>query len=230
MIIEDRIYGRIEIKDKLIIDLINSKPLQRLKNISQDGATHFIQPIRNVTRYEHSIGAWYLSKLYDRPVEEQIATLLHDTPHTAFSHVIDFVMENEKHEFHDAFTKEIIMNSEIPTILKKHNIELEKVLHKESFPLLDNELPDISFDRWDYFMRDGHSVEMLPKQLIDLFLGSIKEKNQVFYFADVSIASVFSILFMNFSRLIWLDPISHGSFFLLSSALKIALQKKFLTE
>jgi len=55
MKIIDKIYGEIEIDNQLIVDLINTAPFQRLKNISQDGATNFIQPVRNVTRYEHSI-------------------------------------------------------------------------------------------------------------------------------------------------------------------------------
>ena len=116
MLIHDRIYGAINITEEVVVELINSNPLQRLKKISQDGAPHFIQPIRNVTRFEHSIGVWYLSFLYKRPIEEQIASLLHDIPHTAFSHVIDFVMADEKHEFHEKFTNQIILNSEIPGI------------------------------------------------------------------------------------------------------------------
>jgi len=60
MVIQDRIYGRIVVKEPVIVELIQSRPMQRLKEISQDGAIHFIQPVRNVTRFEHSIGAWYL--------------------------------------------------------------------------------------------------------------------------------------------------------------------------
>ena len=78
MIIHDRIYGKITVENPLIIDLINSKPVQRLKKISHDGATHFIQPIRDITRFEHSIGTWYLSARFNRPIVEQAASLLHD--------------------------------------------------------------------------------------------------------------------------------------------------------
>lgn len=75
MKIIDKIYGEIEIDNQLIVDLINTAPFQRLKNISQDGATNFIQPVRNVTRYEHSIGVWYLAEKFHRSIEEQIACL-----------------------------------------------------------------------------------------------------------------------------------------------------------
>lgn len=230
MKLTDKIYGEIEIKESIIADLIQSKPLQRLKHISQDGATHYFQPFRNVTRYEHSIGAWYLSYKYNRSLEEQIASLLHDVPHTAFSHVVDFVMEDANHEYHDKFFGKIIMESEIPTILESHGIDVAAILSKEKYPLLDNKLPDISVDRWDYFLRDGYAFGILPLSLVKLLFDSLKEENELFYFENQQIAALAAILFINCSRLIWLDPTSHGAFFLLSKSIKIALDKRYLKQ
>jgi HD superfamily phosphohydrolase len=230
MVVNDKIYGEIEINTQVIIDLINTPIFQRLRKISQDGAPHYIQPIRTVTRYEHSIGVWYLSSLYKRSMEEQIACLLHDLSHTAFSHVMDFVMKNEKHEFADSKLDDIIKKSEIPQIIKKYGLDLEKVLNKTNFPLLENNLPDVSFDRWDYFMRDGYMAGFLPKSLIDSFLSEMSEENDILFFKDVRLASTFAILFLNFCRLLWLDPTSHGSFFLLSETIKTALNDKLITE
>jgi len=115
--------------------------------------------------------------------------------------------------YHDKFTKDIILASEIPAILAKHKIHINKVLNKENYLLLENDLPDISVDRWDYFMRDGFMFGLLPKQTIRLFLKSVKEKRERFYFEDVHMASLFAIMYMNCGRLIWLDPSSHGSYF-----------------
>lgn len=230
MVIKDRIYGTIEIKNPVIVELIKSKPFQRLKKISQDGAAHFIQPVRNVTRYEHSIGVWYLSQKYKRSIEEQIASLLHDAPHTAFSHVIDLVVGDETHKFHEIFMERVVLNSEIPEILKKHGVSVKKVLKKESFDILENELPDISVDRWDYFMRDGYTIGFLPKKLIDEFLGGIFIEKDKFYFKNVRLASTFAIFYANCSRLIWLDPTSHGSFFLIAEAIKIGLDSGKISQ
>ncbi|PIZ44971.1 hypothetical protein CO180_03095 [candidate division WWE3 bacterium CG_4_9_14_3_um_filter_41_6] len=230
MKIMNRIYGKIEIANPVLIELIESKPFQRLKKISQDGAPHYIQPVRDVTRFEHSIGVWYLSHKYNRTLEEQIASLLHDIPHTAFSHVIDFVVRTEKHDYHDKFTKNIILNSKIPSILERNGVEIEKVLQKGNYNLLENELPDISVDRWDYFMRDGYTMGFLPITIVQTFLDNIYTKNDNFYFTDVRLAALFSILFANFSRLIWLDPTSHGAFFLLAEAIKIGLESKYITK
>ncbi|MCW1949395.1 MAG: HD domain-containing protein, partial [Candidatus Shapirobacteria bacterium] len=206
MIVDDSIYGQLEIKSQIIVDLIDLPIFQRLKRISQDGAPHYIQPIRTVTRYEHSIGVWYLSCRYGRPIEEQIVCLLHDLSHTAFSHVIDFVTKNEKHEFADSKLDEMIMKSEIPEIIKRNGLDLRKILNKESFPLLENCLPDISVDRLDYFLRDGYTIGFLPKETIKLFLDSLYERENILFFKEVRVASLLAILFTNFSRLIWLDP------------------------
>ena len=134
-------------------------------------------------------------------LKNKLHPLLHDLPHTAFSHVIDFVVENKKHEYHDQFIEQIIVHSEIPEILKKYDISLKKILNKEDFYLLNNNLPDISVDRWDYFMRDGFTDRLLPKQTVELFLTSIYEKDERFYFTDTRIANLFAIMFMNCSRL-----------------------------
>lgn len=41
MKLEDRLYGSLEIDNPLIIELINSKPVQRLKGITQSGYVIF---------------------------------------------------------------------------------------------------------------------------------------------------------------------------------------------
>jgi uncharacterized protein len=229
MKINDRVYGEITIKEKVIQDLINSAPMQRLKKINQGGADNYLEPRRDVTRFEHSVGVWYLSSRYNRPIPEQIASLLHDIPHTAFSHVMDIVLKDENHEFHDQFYEKIIRESEIPRILKENGVDLEAVIDIERYPLLENKLPDISVDRWDYFVRQGTASQFMPKLLVAEFFDKVKVRDEKFYFTDINTASAFAILFMNFSRLIWLDPTSHGSFYLLASALRIALDNEVVT-
>lgn len=230
MKIKDRVYGEIVVTNPLIIELIKSSPMQRLRKINQYGGPVFLEPLRNVNRFEHSIGVWYILKRYGASLEEQVAGLLHDTPHTAFSHVIDLVFPNDNFAFHERFMEKIIMSSEIPEILKRKGISVKRILKNKSHHLLDADLPDLSADRMDYFFRDTRPEELFPKSLIKQFLDGIFVKNSKFYFKDVSLASLYAILFMNASRLLWLDPSSHGSFFLLAKALKQAIKIKIVTE
>lgn len=230
MIYQDRIYGKIDIKNNVIIELINSRPFQRLKKIGQSGASYLIQPRRNGTRYEHSIGVWYLSKLFNRSIEEQIACLLHDLSHTAFSHVIDYVVGDKNQGYADKKLNEMILNSSIPNILKQNNLDIKIVLDKSKFPLLENNLPDISFDRLDYFLRDGCMMGFLPSSTINDILFGLKESDEILYFENENLAALTAILFCNFARLIWNDPTGFASYLILADAIKVALKEKFISE
>lgn len=156
MEINDRVYGKVNIDEPILIELINSKPIQRLKGVNQAGASKYAIDTKTVTRYEHSLGVMILLKKLGASIEEQIAGLLHDVPHTAFSHVIDFVFKDKDHthEFHEKFHEKIILQSEIPNILKKYNFDLNMILNEENFPLLERSLPDLCADRIDYTLRD----------------------------------------------------------------------------
>lgn len=228
--IKDRVYGYIDVREPLIIELVSSSVMQRLKGINQAGGPVFIEPKRDITRFEHSVGVWYLLKRYGASLEEQVAGLLHDTPHTAFSHVADFVFQSKDHTFHEKFMEQIIMASEIPAILKKYGIKVKRILDKENFQLLDAELPDLSADRIDYFFRDTRPDKLFPDSLVKQFLDGIFITNSTFYFKDRSLASLYAILFLNAGRLLWLDPNSHGSFFLLAKALRRAIEIGRLKE
>lgn len=227
--IRDRVYGKIEISNKVIIELIGSSPMQRLKHVGQTGAVAFIEPGRDITRFEHSVGVWFLLKKYGASLEEQIAGLLHDTPHTAFSHVADVVFPNENNTFHEQFMERVIWNSEVPEILKKYKIDTKYILDKSRFHLLDAELPDLSADRIDYFLRDTRPDLLFPQSLVKQFLAGIFVKNEKFYFKDRSLASLYAILFMNAGRLLWLDPNSHGSYYVLANAIKRAFEIQAIT-
>ncbi|MBT2713840.1 HD domain-containing protein [Pseudomonas sp. ISL-88] len=85
MKIIDNIYDDYLIDD-ILEELIFSNPVQRLKGVYQGGASYFVNEKWNVTRYKHSIGVMLLIKKLGGSLEKQIAGLLHDVSHTAFSH------------------------------------------------------------------------------------------------------------------------------------------------
>ncbi|MEH6979544.1 HD domain-containing protein, partial [Bacillus pseudomycoides] len=154
MIISDIIYGEFEV-DKVLEELILSKPVQRLKGVHQAGASYLINEKWNVTRFDHSVGVMLLIKKLGGSVEEQIAGLLHDISHTAFSHVIDFVFDNKDEDYHEKIYSTVIKNSEIPGILAKYDYNYEDILFDDSkWTLLEQSAPDLCADRVDYTLRD----------------------------------------------------------------------------
>lgn len=120
MIIKDKIYGDQIIDAQLVLDIINTKEMQRLKGINQYGTHAFVSKMFNTTRFEHCLGVYFLLKKFNASFEEQIAGLIHDIPHTVFSHVVDYVYDDiENQEHHEEHHSRIIKNSKISDLLKK---------------------------------------------------------------------------------------------------------------
>ncbi|HEX6258011.1 MAG TPA: HD domain-containing protein [Candidatus Saccharimonadales bacterium] len=155
MIISDKIYGEVNIKSEVILELINSKPLQRLKGIGQYGIPDEFYHHKNYSRYDHSVGVMLLLGKLGASEEEQIAGLLHDVSHTAFSHVIDWVVgEGGAEGYQDEQHENYILKSEIPSILEKHNYSVERITDYHHFGLLERDSPDLCADRIDYSLRE----------------------------------------------------------------------------
>jgi uncharacterized protein len=101
-IVNDPVWGFIDLKSGLLFDLIEHPYFQRLRRIRQLGLTSHVYPGANHTRFEHSIGSMYLvgtalSVLRGKGVEISdeeaegvtIAVLLHDLGHGPFSHALE---------------------------------------------------------------------------------------------------------------------------------------------
>jgi HD superfamily phosphohydrolase len=104
-IINDPIYGFINITDDLVYDIINHPFFQRLRRIKQLGLTDFVYPGALHTRFHHALGAMHLLRetmdnLRQKEVEiteaeyrgALIAMLLHDVGHAPFSHALEEVL------------------------------------------------------------------------------------------------------------------------------------------
>lgn len=151
----DPIYGDVSFTEPLLIELYHSKAVQRLSDIYQGGITAFIKPARKTTRIEHSVGVAALLRHLGAEVVEQAAGLIHDVPHTAFSHVIDFVFPNHRHIYHEEHRDEMLANSDLPAIFADYDLDWQVVAEAENFSLLEQPLPALCADRLDYFFRDG---------------------------------------------------------------------------
>jgi len=230
MIINDSIYGKFLVKEPILLKLINSLPVQRLKKINQHGASQYLFSWKKKTsRYDHSLGVILLLKKFGASLEEQIAGLLHDVSHTAFSHVIDFVYPSETHDFHEKYFQKMILNSGIPKILKKHDISVDKVLDEENFPLLEKKLPNLCADRIDYFVRHMHdSGESLKK--VKQHIKSLKIYQNEFILEDKKAALVFADDYLKQNEKYWAHPKETAMYKVLAEAIKLGLEKKVIDE
>ncbi|HVN56807.1 MAG TPA: HD domain-containing protein [Bacteroidales bacterium] len=101
-IINDPVYGFINIPGDFIYDIIEHPWFQRLRNIRQLGLTSFVYPGATHTRFQHAIGALHLMTMAIRTLRDKgvnisseeeeatlVAILLHDAGHGPFSHALE---------------------------------------------------------------------------------------------------------------------------------------------
>lgn len=169
----DKIYGEFELSG-VIKELINTKVFQRLKNIHQGGAIFLFNSEINQTRFDHSIGVMLLIKKMGGKIEEQIAGLIHDISHTAFSHLVDYVLELEEEDYHEKRYEEVLKDEELDAVLKKNGFEWSQFLEIEQFQILEYPLPNLCADRIDYTLRDLFQIGELSNNEINWFLEGLQ--------------------------------------------------------
>jgi len=228
MIFKDPIYEKEEINDKVLVELIESKPIQRLKGVMQGGILYKVKPWKTMTRYDHSVGVMLLLRSRGASIEEQIAGLLHDISHTAFSHAIDFVYKNEKHDFHEKFHEKIITESEIPKILDKYGFDLDKILEEKNFPLLEKISPNLCADRVDYTLREIYGRDKDQKKVNNYFSSVVNVNNEL-VFNEENVALSFSKDFLEMVQN-WATPLELAVVETLADAIRLSLNKGIINE
>lgn len=230
MIIKDTVYGKIEVKEPVLLDLINSRPLQRLRGINQAGS-QLVFPHITVTRFEHSIGVMHLLKIKDASLEEQIAGLLHDVPHTAFSHAMDYAFSSgHLQTYHEQFLEKMIFASEIPKILKKYGFDPKRTVEDHHFPLLEKPLPALCADRIDYSIRDLLLYKKINNRKAQKYLDNIVVYKGKFVMKDKKVALDFAKKYIKQSENCWISARTMTAFQILADAVKRGLDKKMITE
>jgi len=165
-ILNDPIYGFIQIPNSLIFDIIEHPYFQRLRRIAQMGFSNLVYPGANHTRFHHAIGCMHLMQKAVRVLrfkqveiseEEEnglcIAILLHDMGHGAFSHALEhsIVSKISHEEISLKFMKKLNQefNGELSLAIK---IFEGKYPRKFLCQLISSQL---DIDRLDYLRRDS---------------------------------------------------------------------------
>ena len=165
-IINDPVFGFINIPKGLLYDIVRHPLLQRLTRIKQVGLSSVVYPGAQHIRFQHSLGAFNLMSeaitqlaskgnfIFDSEAEAvQAAILLHDIGHGPFSHVLeDTIVKGVSHEeislmLMERMNKE--MNGQLSLAIQIFKDEYPKrFLHQLVSGQLD-------MDRLDYLRRDS---------------------------------------------------------------------------
>lgn len=165
-IINDPIFGFINIPQGLLLDIVEHPLMQRLTRIRQLGLTSMVYPSAQHTRFQHSLGAYHLMSeaitsltqkgvfIFDSEAEAvEAAILMHDIGHGPFSHVLEHTLiSGISHEDISLLMMEQVnreMNGRLNLALKIFKNEYpKKFLHQ----LISSQL---DMDRLDYLRRDS---------------------------------------------------------------------------
>lgn len=194
MEIQDRIYGQFSITNPVLVDLIASPPVQRLKGINQYSLPPEFYHLPGFSRYDHCLGVMLLLRRLQAPLEEQIAGLLHDVSHSAFSHIMDRIMNTTAGDtFQDSIHEQFIRDSVIPAIMDDHGFSVDRIIDYDNFPLLERELPDLCADRVDYGLQEfrAWANPFIVQQCVD----DLRNHNQEIVFASYDSAKQFALTF-----------------------------------
>lgn len=233
MIYRDIIHGDMEISEPVIIELINCPSIQRLKKIDQAGYSEPYFPDKKHNRFEHSVGDYLLLKKYNAPIEEQINGLIHDVSHSAFSHCIDYVLDSgsqQKHDLQDNIFKEFVLKTEIPSILKKYDFNIDYVLDEDNFGLQEKKLPLLCADRIDYSLRTAIIFNEASREEVQSILNQLIVYENNWVFNNFEIAKKYAGIFLQLNNKYYSGLISGAMFLTVGDYLKHALKKGYITE
>lgn len=165
-VINDPVFGFIRVPRGLLLDIVKHPLFQRLSRIKQLGMASVVYPGAQHTRFQHSLGAFYLMSeailslqqkgifIFDSEAEAlKAAILMHDIGHGPFSHVLEHTLiSGISHE-----EISIMMMEQINRQMQgKLNLAIS--IFKDQYPkrflhqLISSQL---DMDRLDYLRRDS---------------------------------------------------------------------------
>jgi HD superfamily phosphohydrolase len=165
-IINDPVFGFITVPVGLLLDIVNHPFMQRLTRIKQMGLSSVVYPGAQHTRFQHSLGAFFLMSeaisqlsVKGKDIKEEeaeavkAAILMHDIGHGPFSHVLEnTIVSDVAHEDISLMLMEQ-MNKEMGG-----QLDLAIEVFKDNYPkrfLRQLVSGQLDMDRLDYLRRDS---------------------------------------------------------------------------
>lgn len=173
--IRDPIHDFVRLSDSER-DLLDSRPLQRLRYIHQLGLTYLLYPGTTHRRFEHTLGVMHLaSRVYDavtdpqdlHPVAEglvptepqyheywrkviRMAALCHDIGHLPFSHAAEEELLPDDWT-HEDLTRELVMGDELGEVFSDMKLQPEDVAKVAVGP---EYMEDAQFSPWESLLSE----------------------------------------------------------------------------
>ena len=222
--INDSVYGIVSLDEPVIEAIIATPAMQRLAHVSQSGISGRLGIAPNYSRLEHSIGVMLLLRRLGASVKEQVAGLIHDISHTAFSHVADFVYADRAGSYHEEMWWVIVEQSEIPAIAASYGYDWH-TLEAEAgeFTLLEQPAPLLCADRGDYFLRTIIPARLGTQETVQKILRHIVVHEGQMAVDDVKVARMMADIYQQMDAQMWSSPREVSLYWVLAAAMRRAV-------
>ena len=226
---DDEVYGKADISEPLLLDIMASDAMQRAKGIAQHGITALIGITPPFSRFDHAVGTMLLVRRLGANVDEQVAALLHDISHTAFSHVIDYVFDDHSGQgYHEEKKEPFVADTDLPAILARHGLNWRDFMDEDRFPLLEQPSPTLCGDRLDYFLRDLEFMNLATGEEIRSLLTSLEVVNGQIAVNNLRAAGWLAYTYIEADRTSWSNFREVGLYQLTAEAIKSASRHGFI--
>jgi HD superfamily phosphohydrolase len=179
IVVKDCIYRFIRLSP-LCRAFVDTPEFQRLREIKQLGPVHLVYPGAVHTRLEHSLGVMHLAgevvdvlrrtgaTVSDRERDlVQLAGLLHDVGHVAYSHMTDHLLRAAGHAGHEARSVELVerINARLGALTPDEVATVQRMIVGDAdragdraflYEIVANRVCGVDVDRFDYLQRDAH--------------------------------------------------------------------------
>ena len=170
-IFRDPLWNNIRV-DPVALQLIDTRPFQRLRYVRQLGLAYLVYPGASHSRFEHALGAYHLARrtlslFAERELAAGIdaderrltryAALLHDVGHYPFSHALEEI--GALH--HEEVARPLITDGEIAAILRAELGDgaperiMELIRGRSASPLQGLISGSLDLDKIEYLKRDA---------------------------------------------------------------------------
>ena len=229
--IHDEVYGDVHLDEPVLEALLGTRALCRLQHVAQSGVSALLGIAPDFSRYDHSVGVMLLLRHLGAPLPEQIAGLMHDISHTAFSHVADFVYSDRTISYHEHKWAEVVADSAIPGILAHFGYDWKTMeVDSERFPLLEQPSPRLCADRVDYFLRTVVPSGLGTQEEVAWALDHLTTHGGRMVVTDLDVARWMAETYLQMDETMWTAPREVALYWLLASAMQRAVSLDLLQE
>lgn len=165
---QDPVYGQIAVSSPLLVALIDSRAVQRLKHVRQLGVAFFTFLGADHSRFSHSLGCMRLmGEVLEHLSREEglrlsaearetamAAALLHDIGHCAFSHTLEGALG---HHHEDMTARLMVEDPQLKKLLGSRARQLSALFTGKTQSVVKDLISSqLDVDRLDYLVRDAH--------------------------------------------------------------------------